>query len=83
MMLSLPYIQFSIIKNGLVVTCMFCFLNYLYIKICTFRIVSTDYLGNNPFAVSPESIVQSVRSRTALVTSDIYALEGLTLFSID
>jgi uncharacterized protein YqjF (DUF2071 family) len=43
----------------------------------------THPYGNGPFAVSPESITQSVPSKTALATSDASALVGLGFFVID
>lgn len=55
----------------------------MLLEIGTLLIVSTDYLGNNPLAVYPDNMVQSARSRTAFVTSEISALEGLTLPSMD
>jgi len=39
--------------------------------------------GKNPFVVSPEVMVASARSSTALVMSDTSALVGLGLLSID
>ena len=62
---------------------MFCFLNNLYNSKITLLMVSTDSRGNSPLAVYPDNIVQSVKSKTAFVTSDISALDGLTLLSID
>jgi hypothetical protein len=41
------------------------------------------YTGNNPTLVSPDVILESVKSKTELVTSDIYARVGLGLDYID
>ena len=43
----------------------------------------TVYSGNSPFAVSPEVIMQSARSRMAFVISETSALVGRGLLSID
>lgn len=45
--------------------------------------VSTAIVGNAPLAVSPDSITQSVPSRTALATSDASALVGRGLLMMD
>ena len=44
---------------------------------------SAVYIGNNPMLVSPDVMLASVKSKTELVTSDIYARVGLGLLSID
>ena len=46
-------------------------------------IVSTHYLENYPFAVSPDNIVASEPSKMALATSEASALVGLGLLIID
>ncbi len=49
----------------------------------TFLKVLAVSIGKSPFVVSPEVIVASVKSRTALVMSETSALVGLGLVYID
>ena len=49
----------------------------------TFLKVLAASIGNSPFVVSPEVMVESVKSRTAFVMSETSALVGLGFVYID
>ena len=59
------------------------FLSYLNEKLITCLSILAASNGNNPFVVSPDVIVASVRSRIAFVISETSALVGLGLLYID
>lgn len=54
-----------------------------YRKIDTCLNVLAASMGKSPFVVYPEVIVESVKSKTALVISETSALVGLGFVSID
>ena len=71
-------LKYSFVGSGVL-----CFLSSLYVNKYTNLKVLAHSVGKSPFVVYPEVMVASVRSRTALVISETYALVGRGLDSID
>ena len=82
-MLVLVHVLFFVLEYSLVSSGVLCFLSCLNVNKVTCLKVLAHSVGKSPLVVYPEVIVASVRSRTALVISETYALVGLGLDSID
>lgn len=74
---------FLVLKDTFVGTCQFCLLRDLYQIGFTFLKTLAHSVGKRPLVVSPDVIVASVRSSTALMISATSALVGLGLFYMD
>lgn len=74
---------FFVLKDALIGGGYLSFLSDLHNYFSTFRSIRAHSTGNSPRVVSPEVIVESVKSRMALVMSPTSARVGLGLVSID